>query len=111
MGHHAMRRQFVCAFWRDTRIVWPILSALVVWQVALGAIVGMLEQWPWDTALYFTFITSLTVGYGDFVPKTDIGRLLVVLIGFAGILLTGLITAVGVRALQSAAVTEVSLGR
>ena len=53
-------------------------------------------------ATYFTFVTGLTIGYGDVVPVRLAARLIAILIGFRGILLTGLVAAIGVRALQEA---------
>ena len=97
-----MRRRFVRALWREVRVVWPVFSGLLVYQIVLGFIVGLLERWPWGDALYFTFVTGLTIGYGDFVPLTFVGRVLSVLIGIGGILLTGLVAAVGVKALNAA---------
>ena len=48
-------------------------------------------------------LTGLTIGYGDFVPRTAASRVLIILIGIGGILLTGLVAAVGVKALNSVA--------
>jgi hypothetical protein len=98
-----MRRRFVRALWHEVRVVWPVISGLLLYQIALGFIVGLFEEWRWGDALYFTFVTGLTIGYGDFVPRTFVGRLLSVLIGIGGILLTGLVVAVGVKALNAAA--------
>jgi voltage-gated potassium channel len=53
--------------------------------------------------VYFCTITALTVGYGDVVPTTDAGRLLAVLLGIQGVLLSGLTTAALVYAVQNAA--------
>lgn len=100
--HAALRRRFLAAFWQELRIVWPILSGLVGAQLSLGLIAGMLERWPLGDAAWFTFVTGLTIGYGDRVPSGLAARLLAVLIGFIGILLTGLVAALGVRALQVA---------
>jgi hypothetical protein len=80
--------------------MWPILSGLVCIQLVLGMLVGLLEGWPMSDATYFTFVTGLTIGYGDLVPVRLGTRLLTVMIGLSGILLTGMIAAVGVRALQ-----------
>jgi hypothetical protein len=98
-----LRRRFLAEFWLELRIVWPILSGLLGFQLALGLLVGFVEKWPIRDAAYFTFVTGLTIGYGDLVPKTFVSRLISILIGFTGILLTGLVAALGVRALQVAA--------
>ena len=82
--------------------MWPIVSGLVALQLALGLIVGMLERWPLGDAAYFAFVTGLTIGYGDLVPARLAARMLALVIGLIGILLTGLIAALGVRALQVA---------
>jgi Ion channel len=74
----------------------------VALQLVLGAFVSFLQGWPLGDALYFTFVTALTIGYGDLVPKGFLARLIAMIIGFTGILLTGLVAAVGVRALQLA---------
>ena len=97
-----LRRRFFGAFWAEIRIVWPILSGLVAAQLLLGMIVGYLEGWRVSDATYFTFVTGLTIGYGDLVPVRLGTRMITVVIGLSGILLTGLVAAVGVRALQEA---------
>lgn len=90
------------ALWREVRIIWPVLSGIVLIQLGLGALIGRLEEWPVGDAAYFTFVTGLTIGYGDLVPIHLVTRLLAVLIAFSGILLTGLVAAVGVQALNAA---------
>lgn len=97
-----LRRRFILALGRELRVIWPILSGLLTAQVALGALVSYLEQWPLGSGGYFAFVTGLTIGYGDLVPSRFVTRLLAVLIGFIGILLTGLVAAVGVQALNAA---------
>ena len=34
-----------------------------------------LESWSWIDSVYFSVITLTTVGYGDFSPQTDAGKL------------------------------------
>jgi hypothetical protein len=97
-----LRRRFLVAFCKELRVVWPILSVLVSGQLLLGLLVGYLEGWSMRDATYFTFVTGLTIGYGDLVPVRFGARLIALLIGFSGILLTGLVAAIGVRALQEA---------
>jgi len=86
----------------EVRVVWPILSGLVAVQLLLGSILGLIEGWPVSHGAYFTFVTGLTIGYGDLVPTRLSTRLIAVVIGFLGVLVTGLVAAVGVRALQEA---------
>jgi hypothetical protein len=102
MDPRAMRRQFLVDLWTGLRVVWPILSGLLVLMVTLGVVVGVIEDWPLRDSLYFTFISGLTIGYGDLVPKTLIARALAIAIGKTGVLLTGLVAAVGVQALLEA---------
>ena len=98
----ALRRIFVVGMFFGLRVVWPILSALIGLIVVLGLIVGMLEGWSVHESIYFSFVTGLTIGYGDFAPKTLLTRTLAILIGACGILVTALIAAVAVKALTAA---------
>ena len=53
--------------------------------------------------LYFCAITALTIGYGDVVPTSTLGRIDAVLLGMIGMVFTGLIVAAAVRGVQEAA--------
>jgi hypothetical protein len=99
---HPLRIAFLQGFWVGIKVVWPILSALLATMAALGVVVALLEGWRLGDGLYFAFVSGLTIGYGDLVPKGPLARMLAVTIGFTGILLTGLVAAVGVQALQAA---------
>jgi hypothetical protein len=83
-------------------VVWPILSVLLGMMVILGMVISLLEGWRIGDGLYFAFVSGLTIGYGDLVPKAHLSRVLAIGIGFTGILLTGLVAAVGVNALNAA---------
>jgi hypothetical protein len=100
---HVMRRRFVRALGRELVVVWPILFGLVIWQLFLGVLVSLIERWRLGDALYFTYVTGLTIGYGDLVPRHALSRILSALIALSGVLLMGLVAAIGVKALQSAA--------
>ena len=54
------------------------------------------------TADYFTFVTGLTIGYGDIVPRQALGRALAIVIGISGLFLTGLIAGIAVYAMRTA---------
>lgn len=106
MDSRVMRRRFLAHLWSGLRIVWPILSVLLGLMVALGVAVGLIEDWPLRDSIYFTFVSGLTIGYGDLVPKTLIGRTLAIAIGVTGVLLTSLVAAIGVQALLAASREE-----
>ena len=96
-----MRRIFVNGLLLELRVVWPVLSALLGAIAALGLATGMREDWTVQESLYFAFVSGLTIGYGDFSPRSFIGRMLAIAIGFCGILLTALVAAVAVQALNA----------
>jgi len=98
----AMRRRFFVAFGHAVRVTWPVLSAILGIQLALGLLTGFVEGWSFGDAVYFTFITGLTIGYGDLVARQTLTRVLAIGIGFSGLFLTGLIAAIAVHAMRSA---------
>lgn len=102
MDARRLRRQFLVGLRDGLGVVWPILSALLTVMVVLGIAISLLEHWPLVDGLYFAFVSGLTIGYGDLVPKTHLSRTLAICIGFTGILLTGLVAAVAVNALNAA---------
>ncbi len=54
-------------------------------------------------AIYFAFITALSIGYGDFVPHTTMGKIISVAIGLTGMLFVGLTVAIATHALADTA--------
>ncbi|MFL5454570.1 MAG: potassium channel family protein [Myxococcales bacterium] len=97
-----MRRRFFGGLFDGLRVVWPILSALVVLIVVLGLIVGLIERWSVQESIYFAFVSGLTIGYGDLAPAYLASRMLAIAIGLCGVLITALFAAVAVKALPSA---------
>jgi hypothetical protein len=49
----------------------------------------------------FTFVTGLTIGYGDIVPQQALTRALAIGIGISGLFLTGLIAGIAVYAMRT----------
>ncbi|MBW2481180.1 MAG: two pore domain potassium channel family protein [Deltaproteobacteria bacterium] len=85
------------------RVIWHVkvvILMLVALMVAGAGAVTLVEKMPFGNSLYFAFVTGLTIGYGDIVVKTSFGRLVALLIGFVGILFTGLMVAVLVLAVR-----------
>jgi ion channel len=61
-----------------------------------------IEGWSIGDGVYFTFVTGLTIGYGDIVPRQALARALAIGIGICGFFLTGLIAGIAVHAMQTA---------
>jgi hypothetical protein len=102
MDRRTLRRRFAAGLFAGLRVVWPVLSALLGAMVGLGLVIGWIEGWSIGESLYFTFVSGLTIGYGDLAPKTGLTRSLAILIGICGVLLTALVAAIAVKALAAA---------
>ncbi|WBX95218.1 potassium channel family protein [Pseudoxanthomonas mexicana] len=88
---------------------WPVIALLVACWAALSTLMYFFgftrdaASQDFFTTLYFSAITALTVGYGDISPGTAIGRVLAVALGLLGIVLTGVVVAAALRAIESTA--------
>jgi hypothetical protein len=102
MDPRALRRSFLGGLYMGLRVVWPVLSGLVGLIAALGLVTGLLEGWSMQESIYFAFVSGLTIGYGDFAPKSLLTRVLAIAIGGCGVLLTAVVAAVAVKALTAA---------
>ena len=94
-----MRWKFVDGLFAGLLVVWPVLSGILATIVALGLAIGVIEGWSVQESIYFSFVTGLTIGYGDFAPQTFLTRALAIVIGICGILVTALVAAIAVKAL------------
>lgn len=79
----------ILTFLRDKDYRNLLLTTLLI--LGIGAVVyHYLEGWNWLDSFYFSVITLTTIGYGDFSPQTDAGKiftLFYILIG-VGIILS-----------------------
>jgi len=60
-------------------------------MLTLGTILfHFVENWRWLDSLYFCVTTLTTVGYGDFSPQTDAGKIIFIfyILSGLGILIT-----------------------
>ena len=97
-----MIRIFFRIFFRMSWHLRSIYFAQVALIIAGAVIISATEKIPIGDAIYFAFITGLTIGYGDIVAHSVTGRIVSVCLGIVGILFTGLIVAVSVRAVREA---------
>src|SRR5689334_7374957 len=97
-----LRRRFFVAVGRAVHVTWPVLSIILAVQIALGLLIGLIEGWSVGDSVYFTFVTGLTIGYGDLLPRQTLARTLAIVVGVLGVFTTGLIAAIGVYAMRIA---------
>ena len=97
-----VRRRFLLDLGHAIHLTWPVLSTILGVQAALGLLIGLVEGWSIGEAMYFTFVTGLTIGYGDIVPRQALARALAIGIGVCGLFLTGVIAAIAVHAMRTA---------
>ena len=88
----------------DTEHVYAALSAYLLAGVFFGIFYWALEQFKpgafnisgelsRTTAIYFSFVTLATLGYGDIVPRTDVARGLAVIEAVGGQLFLAVLVA------------------
>jgi len=74
----------ILSFLKDDEYRQLLYTTLAI--LGLGTVVyRYLEEWSWIDSLYFSVITLTTVGYGDFSPSTDAGKLFTIFYIFVGI--------------------------
>lgn len=77
--------------------------------LSAAAVYAYIEDWDFLDAVYWVDVTLFTIGYGDFSPKTHLGRSLFFPMAIGGILFVGLIVAsISTLALDRAS-TKVSI--
>jgi voltage-gated potassium channel len=69
-------------------LIWLILTVIFAWA----------EDQTLGNAIYFAFITALTVGYGDITPATLIGKVASAAIAVVGVITAGIYVAIATRA-------------
>ena len=87
-------KQFGIGLW----LTFPLLLSLALVITLLGQAVGKKEGWSRFDSFYWSFITGTTVGYGDIRPVKRGSRIFAILIAFLGLVLTGIVISIAVRA-------------
>lgn len=98
---------FIKIFLTGLYLAAPLTLSFCFCIVVLGQIVGRLEGWSRFDAVYWSFITALTVGYGDIRPSKKHSKNLAIVIALAGIMFTGIFVAITVHSATKAFETHV----
>ena len=88
----------------DAEHLYAVLSAYLLAGIFLGLFYWVLQQiWPHTfavtgdfsrmSAIYFSFVTLATLGYGDIVPRSDLARGLAIVEGVGGQLFLAVLVA------------------
>jgi hypothetical protein len=91
--------EFIRVFVRYALVVRESIASLLVLIVLGGFAISKFEGIKLSDAIYFAFVTGLSIGYGDIAPETAGGRVVSVAIGLVGMVFVGLTVAVATRAL------------
>ncbi len=76
-------RAIVCEIVGDPEM--RVLFVLVAIILVIGAtFYHLVEGWGWVNSLYFSVTTLATVGFGDFSPETQLGRIFTMVYIFVG---------------------------
>lgn len=93
---------FMQIFFWGIYLTYPILVGIILIIITLGLIVGCVESWTKFNAIYWSFITALTVGYGDIKPISKVSKILSIIVGGVGIMLGGILVAITLQATTNA---------
>ncbi len=62
----------------------PVILFFLIYFIGIG-VFHYVEGWDYLTSSYFITATVLTIGYGDVVPKTDLGKIITILYAWLGV--------------------------
>ena len=101
MTMHIHTPVFIRFSYEFLRIVWhfkTIFLSLIALTAGGAVVIAHYEGLSLGEALYFAGVNGLTIGYEDIVAKSTAGRTVAILIGFIGVLFSGLVVAAALRA-------------
>jgi hypothetical protein len=83
-GSGLSKQQRVLVFMALVVAIWAVLGALVY---------GKLQGWTFTRGIYFVLVTSTTIGFGDFVPKSSASQAFNIFYASIGIIMMGMFIA------------------
>ena len=84
-------------------VYWHIAGVIIWLQVLIalgGFCMAISDNKTLSESMYMAYVTSLTIGFGDITPETGISKFIAILVGFLGIIFTGLVVAASLKALE-----------
>ena len=92
--------RFICVFCSLLISACQVILFLFLLIILSGVILSLVENLKFFEALYLSFITALTIGYGDLTPHSPLGKLISIILGIIGIIFSGIIVAAAIKALE-----------
>jgi len=89
---------FLTTFSKGLLLIAPLVLFMVLMIIVMSLIVRKIEKWNYFDAIYWGFITALTVGYGDIKPTKKVSKICSIFIGLTGIIMCGILVALSVEA-------------
>ena len=93
---------FLNSHWQLITELAGLFLALAVLVVLAGMLIAKFDKISLEDGIYFAFITALTVGFGDIIPKSRVTRVISIILALLGLVLVGILVAVSVHALDIA---------
>ncbi len=94
-------RTFFGIFLKVIYVLRKIVITLFIFIILMGLLLSLVERLSLWNGIYFAFISAFTVGYGDIVPNTPIGKIVcAIVLPITGMLLTGIMVAAAINAIN-----------
>ncbi|KAJ3328941.1 hypothetical protein HDU76_008993 [Blyttiomyces sp. JEL0837] len=86
-GNSAIRRRMVVEETQESfrRQIARAVTLVIGNMVIFGAVFAIFEKWNFWEGLYFTYVSLMTIGYGDYTPKSVFSRSIFIWFIFIGI--------------------------
>jgi len=66
----------------------------------LGVVISIVEKIDFWNAQYLSFVTALTIGYGDLTPHTPFGKIICIILAIIGMVFIGIMTAAAIKSIE-----------
>ncbi|NPA75119.1 MAG: two pore domain potassium channel family protein [Euryarchaeota archaeon] len=94
-------KTFFGIFLKVIYVLRKIVTTMVAFIFIMGIFLAFIEKLSLGDGIYLAFVSAFTVGYGDIVPHTLLGRVVcVIILPITGMLLTGIIVAAAIAAID-----------